>query len=94
MQWVLIGLVSSFDVYLSVKLRDVLHHEEWNPLGRFLLQMDNDDVALFMGVKVAGTIAALGILVLLYDWNKKWGHTIVAAISFFQASLLIYMLNF
>ena len=71
-QLIFISLVASYDSYLAVKLRDTLYNNELNPLGRMLIRMDNGDVALFMGVKMLGTISVLGILLFLYYYKESW----------------------
>ena len=71
-QLIFISLVASYDSYLAVKLRDTLYSEELNPLGRMLIRIDNGDVALFMGVKMLGTVSVLGILLFLYYYKESW----------------------
>ena len=71
-QLIFISLVASYDSYLAVKLRDTLYGAELNPFGKLLIRMDNGDVALFMGMKMLGTISVLRILLFLYYNKESW----------------------
>jgi hypothetical protein len=91
LQWLFIGIVSAIDVYISTKLDDALYAIELNPMGRWLIRQGGQDIALFMGLKVAGTVVVLGLLVLLYHYKPKWAYRIILGVTFFQASLLIIL---
>jgi hypothetical protein len=60
--WLAIGIISSIDIYWSIINQNVLGELEENPIGRYLIEISDGSVALFMSVKVAGTIIALGVL--------------------------------
>ena len=60
--WYLIGFISAIDVYYAIKWREMLPQMEENPFGRMLIKYDADDISLFMGLKVAGTVLVLGFL--------------------------------
>ena len=60
--WYLIGFISAIDVYYAIKWRECLPELEENPIGRMLIEYDENDVSLFMGLKVAGTVLVLGML--------------------------------
>jgi hypothetical protein len=87
--WLFIGAVSSYDLYLLIKFRDVLI--EQNPIGQWLISVDNNDISLFSGCKMLGTIIALGILTIIFSYNKKLGLIITSVISVFQLILLFYL---
>jgi hypothetical protein len=91
-QWVFIGLCSAVDAFLAIKLRDSLYEDELNPLGRLLMQWDGYDVALFMGVKFAGTVIALGILILAWHRNRKTAHIIIGVLTILNVALLVFLL--
>tara|TARA_R110002020_G_scaffold377043_1_gene588109 strand:- start:1040 stop:1348 length:309 start_codon:yes stop_codon:yes gene_type:complete len=91
-QWLFIGGCSAIDAYLSIKLRDVLYESELNPLGRLLLELGDGDVALFMGAKFAGTVLALGILILVWRKNEKIAHIVIASLSVLHLALLVFLL--
>lgn len=91
-QWLFIGLVSCIDIYLAIKLRDSLYEIELNPVGRFLMRADKGDVALFMGVKCAGTCLVLGFLILAWCQNRKLARRVIVGVTLFQLALLVYLL--
>lgn len=90
--WAWVAFVSSYDAYLTVRLRSVIHDSEQNPIARFIMSMDNWDVSLFIGFKMYGTILVLGFLSLMYLVNKKYAFTTVIALALFQTGLLLYLL--
>jgi len=89
--WVFIGVASAIDLYISIKTREYLYEMEMNPIGRFLIAADDGDVALFMGVKCAGTVIALGILILLYQFKRKWAWYSVWSLSVMQFGVLVML---
>ena len=82
--WLAIGFISAYDTYLGIKFKSSLYLMEENPIGRWLITLDNKDVALFMGLKFAGTVLVLGILCLLPNRYK-----IPSTISIFIIQLLV-----
>ena len=91
-QWLFIGVVSAYDVYMSVTVRDKLYEAEKNPVGRWLIRLGDGDISLFMGLKVASTVLVLGILVWLYHWRPKTAFAVILGVATFQAWLL-YVLH-
>ncbi len=86
--WLFIAAVSSYDLFLLIKFRDVIH--EQNPLGAWLIKYYND-VSLFAGLKMFGTTIALGILSIIYYNNESKGLLIASVVSLFQSWLLYYL---
>ena len=64
---------------------------EQNPIGRYLIAKDGGAVALFMGVKMAGTIFALGVLVFLYHYKKFYAWVSIISLTIAQFLLLYYL---
>lgn len=93
LQWFLIAAVSSLDLYLAIKLQSVLYDYEENPIGRVLMDLDGGGVALFMGIKCLGTCTVLGILFVLWAYNKKRAMAVIAGVSAFQIWLLYYLFS-
>ena len=89
--WLFIGFVSAYDIYVSVALSEILPDNEENPIGRWLIEKDGGKIALFMGLKVAGTITALCILVLLYRFRENWAWLAIFTLSIIQLFVLWYM---
>lgn len=86
--WLFIGFASGVDIYMSIKTQEYLLHLEMNPIGRWLIRLDGGDVALFMGVKTAGTTLALGILVWLYLHKRSWAWMSIVFVSLMQLFVL------
>ena len=89
--WLAIGVISSVDLYWSIVYQSQLYEIELNPLGRLLISMDNGGVSLFMAVKMLGTVAALGVLVVLYHWRQSIAWPVMISIFIFQLLLLAYI---
>jgi len=88
-QYMVIGGIGAYDTYLSIKYRDSLYESELNPIGRWLIEQDQGDVALFMGIKMAGTILALGILSYYFS-VKPWRALLVGtALCGVQVAVLL-----
>jgi hypothetical protein len=86
--WLFIGFISAIDIYVSIKTRAYLLYCEMNPLGRWLIRLDGGDIALFMGIKTAGTVLALGLLVWLYHLKQSWAWPVIIALSLAQLFVL------
>ena len=93
LQWFLIAAISSLDLYLAIKLQSVLYEYEKNPIGLMLMDLDEGGVALFMGLKRLGTCSVLGILFVLWTYNKKRALAVIAGVSAFQIGLLYYLFS-
>ena len=89
--WMAIGIISAIDIYWSIINQSVLGELEENPIGRYLINISDGDIALFMSVKVAGTIIALGVLVFLYHWKQKYAWPIIISLTVAQFFLLSYL---
>ena len=89
--WLFIGLVSAYDAYWLVKLREVIVENELNPIGRFLIYIDNGDVSLFLGLKFGGTILVLGFLLITYFFKKWLAWCLIVPLSIAQLLLLVYL---
>lgn len=90
-QWLTIGVISAIDCYWSIILSDSLIETEQNPIGLWLIQFGDGNIALFMMCKIIGTILSLGILVLLYHFRPKLAHCSCFGVCVFQILLLIYL---
>jgi len=86
--WLFIGFASAIDIYMSIKTQEYLWHLEMNPVGRWLIGLDDGDVALFMGIKTAGTTLVLGLLVWLYHVKKSWAWPSIFGVTIMQLFVL------
>ncbi len=89
--FVVIAAVAAYDVYLSLKFQTTLYAMEENPLGRWLIAADNGDVALFLTVKMIGTMVVLLVLPAFYRFRRKLGMVTTSALAAFQTSLFCYL---
>ena len=89
--WLAIGFISAIDLYWAVKNQHVMLENEENPVGRYLIRLDDGSVALFMGVKMAGTILSLGVLVFLYHYKKLYAWLSIISLTVAQFFLLHYL---
>jgi len=90
--WVLIGFVSSYDVYLSVLNGEYLYELEENPMARYVIA--EYGVPSFVGFKMFGTIFALGCIVVLYHNYRKASWVINTSIFAAQMVLFAYLIYF
>ena len=91
--WVFIGMVAATDVYWSIITQEQLYDIELNPIGRYLINKADGDVALFMGLKVAGTVVVLGVLTLLYKYKKRWAWACMITLTVVQVLVLWTLLR-
>jgi hypothetical protein len=90
------------DAFLTIKYADSMYEE--NPIGLALIELSSEDVdrpvaadagprdvSLFVGIKMFGTILALGILIVLYQAWRPGALLSAAGLSLFQCGLLLYM---
>lgn len=90
-QWLTIGLISAYDLYLALKYRNFMYEGELNPVSREIMALDNWDLSVFAGFKMAGTILALGILALAYNLKIKIAQPVIWALFIFQIILLFIL---
>ena len=103
--WLFVGLVSAYDGYLTVRYQHMLHILEENPVGRWMMDLDdglvydrdygyvasNHKVAAFLGCKFAGTILALGLLLLVHRYQARLGLLVSGVIATLQGTLAVYL---
>ena len=90
--WLFIIFVSAIDGYLVFRYRQLIHSTELNPLGRMLISASGGQIWMLLGVKLAGTIAACAVLLLVYWKNDFRGTLIAAAVAAAQLTLLAFLL--
>ena len=89
----LITMVSMYDVYWTFKVQEVIIHTEENPIGLWLINADGGDIALFMTVKMLGTMCVILAIPAIYFYRNNWGMVCAVSVATFQAFLFAY-LNF
>jgi hypothetical protein len=88
-----VGAVSLYDGYLVVRTGDEIQSFEKNPVGLYLIQIDNGNPDVFLRVKAAGTILALCGLSYLRRRSQRLAGPIAFALVAFQTGLLIFLEN-
>jgi hypothetical protein len=91
MLWVLIGLVSAYDTYLTVRFQESLDVMECNPIALWLLAYDEWSAATLVGLKFLGSMVVLGSLCLCFWLQPRWGLTITVSIAVLQGALLAFL---
>ena len=92
--WVFIGLVGAVDTFLTVKYRVVMPAVEQNPVGNFLIRLDGQDVSMFVGCKMAGTILALGLLAWIgLHCRRPFALAIIIPVAVAQLTLVVYLFS-
>lgn len=91
LMWLAIGIISSIDLYWAIKNQHIMLYHEQNPVGRYLMRQDGGGVALFMSMKMAGTILALGVLIVLYHYKKLYAWLSIIPLTMAQFFLLYYL---
>tara|TARA_Y100000310_G_scaffold65019_1_gene60540 strand:- start:2142 stop:2486 length:345 start_codon:yes stop_codon:yes gene_type:complete len=90
--WIGIGLMSAYDAFWLVKNREFISSIEKNPLGLWLIELDDGDVSIFVSLKLAGTMLALGILALLYRYKRRWAWVCVVSVFIVQVFVIWYVI--
>lgn len=90
--WVFIGLVSAYDVFLVLRYAESIWYLEMNPIGRVLLNLSEGKPTLLIAGKFLGTNIALGLLILVRHFSKRYGELVISAVAGFQLILLAYLL--
>lgn len=86
-------LGSLYDIYVSIKTHTTLIDMELNPVGRWLIALDNG-VALFMTLKCAGNIVVILLLAHLMVTKPRIGWPVAWGLVIFQAILLAILIHF
>ena len=86
-----IAIISAIDLYFIGKTRTIIQESEENPLGLYLIRLDNGDISLFIAVKFLGTLLALYVLFKLHRLQFKYILLITWVIAIAQILLLIYL---
>ena len=64
---------------------------EQNPIGRYILELDEGDVSLFILLKIIGTYLVIAILYTFRHYNIRYTYVIAASVAIAQLILLMYL---
>jgi hypothetical protein len=87
----IVMICSAIDIYWSIKIGKALQEVEENPVGKFLISMDDGDPALFMSIKFLGNIAVVLAVIALYQRRRVIAVYVSAALALFQLMLILYL---
>jgi len=93
----IIGVVSAYDIFLTIKYVESLPMMELNPIGRWLMMLDDQttcqlsQIAAFIASKFAGNFLALCVIELLANWKPKMSSAVALAVALFQLWLLYFL---
>ena len=88
--WVIIT-ISSIDMYWLSKNKDGIVESEKNPIGRYLIELDDGDVSLFIFWKFMGTFAVIYFLQKFFIKRNGLALIVVGGVAAIQTLLLLYL---
>jgi hypothetical protein len=92
-----IGCVSLYDMILTVRYAGSLKYLEQNPIGRWIMGLDqlqhgcHPDLTVFLMAKGIGTVLVMASLCWILRRNARIGHPIGLGVSTFQLLLAMYL---
>lgn len=86
-----IGFVSLFDTYLIWHFEEEMLSMEENPIGYWLLEMDNGGIGIFVRTKLAGTVCVLSTLVLMWRLRSRIVFPVTTSVASYQVGLFFYL---
>jgi len=93
----IISTVAVYDMHLTIRYSLSLKQYEQNPIGRWLMNLDQlgmnaiPDLTLFLSLKALGTISVLIVIVGLVRWRARVGHPVGFGVATFQIALAYYL---
>jgi hypothetical protein len=95
----IIGLVSAYDIFLTIKYVNSLPLMELNPIGRWMMQLDSgpecglDQIACFVAAKFSGNFLTLACIELLCHWRRSLACLVACGVSAAQLLLLYFLMH-
>lgn len=86
-----IAAVSLYDTLLIIRFSESIGVMEQNPIGQWLLALDNGGVWLFVRAKLAGTLSVVAILTAMYRCHSRRTVPVTTSIAAYQTALLSYL---
>ena len=88
--FVWVWLVSMVDHYLTIKLSHTIMQEERNPIGRWLLEVDGGNPALFMTIKMMCLWIIFLCCLKIYQWKPRNCLIVLSFLALAQLLLVFY----
>lgn len=92
--WLMIGIISAYDVFWVVQNQECLIYCEQNPFGLWILQASDGNVSYFVAIKMICTILVLGVLSYIWHYFPRFAMKIIVPIFFFQVILFVYLVGY
>ena len=89
--WLFIGAVSVYDAWLVQAYEICILEVELNPIAWYLIKKGGNDVAGFLLAKAVSTTVVLVILAALHAHVPRLAYPVIASVSAFQMSLLLFL---
>lgn len=95
----IIGLVSAYDIFLTIKYVESLPSLELNPIGRWLMQLDSgpdcqlDQIACFITAKFSGNFITLALIEFLGSWRRSIATVVAISVATAQLILLGFLVH-
>lgn len=86
-----VAFVSAYDLYWSIALQDSLYECELNPIGCWLIEMDDGGVALFMAAKLMGTTIVIATTTAFCFTYFRFGFFVCCVLAVAQGALLWFL---
>jgi hypothetical protein len=96
-QCAIIGVISIYDMYMTVRYASSLKYMERNPVGRWIMQLDQlqngelPDLTLFLSAKSIGTLMVVAIIAMLYRRRHQIAQPVALGVTLFQILLGGYL---
>lgn len=87
----LIATISVHDAALIVTNHEVINEVEQNPIGLWLLDLQNGQVWLFVFAKLFGTALVCAVILTIYNHQQRIAMTVAGSLVCFQTALLCYL---
>lgn len=88
---VFVALVSIHDAALLVVNEGMILEFEQNPIGAWLIDLNNGSVWLFVVVKLLGTSLVCAVLASIYEHSRSMAIILTSPLACMQAILLTYL---
>ena len=99
---VVIAMVAIYDIYLTLQYQKTLYEMELNPIGRWIMGLDNlkfpgvypvtpPNIMPFVVLKSTGTLIVLGSISFLVSRWGRIGHGVGIGVSAFQLGLAAFL---
>lgn len=87
----IIASVSLFDTYLIWHFEDEMLMMEENPIGYWLLTLDEGQIGIFVRTKLAGTICVLTTLAIMWRVGSRIVFPVTTSVASYQVGLFFYL---